>query len=151
MAAAVSRDIIQQRGTEDFFDRSSEIVDVFERSRESRRPCGRSTGSSHRSRAACNAAGCRWLAAARNAVFEMLASSRALASASSEFRRVSSSVGRSRTPFSRGQLSFQRFGGLEGGVTSEQVMTVRRRACGLRTYTMYDREDVPIRRLPSVV
>ena len=65
-----------------------------------------------------------WLAAARNRVFEMLASSAVLlASASSEFSRVSSSV-RSRTRFSSVALARSSASAASKlGVTSEKVMT----------------------------
>ena len=65
-----------------------------------------------------------WLAAARKRVFEMLASSAALfASASSELRRVSSSV-RSRTRFSSVALARSSASAASNdGVTSVKVMT----------------------------
>ena len=65
-----------------------------------------------------------WLAAARKRVFEMLASSAVLlASASSEFSRVSSSV-RSRTRFSSVALARSSASAASKvGVTSEKVMT----------------------------
>jgi hypothetical protein len=65
-----------------------------------------------------------WLAAARKRVFEMLASSALLlASANSEFSRVSSSV-RSRTRFSRVALARSSASAAsKEGVTSEKVMT----------------------------
>ncbi len=72
-----------------------------------------------------------WLAAARKRVFEMLASSAVLlASASSEFSRVSSSV-RSRTRFSSVALARSSASAASNeGVTSEKVMT--RPAPGIR-------------------